>query len=264
MNGRIDINCDLGEGGGADEALMPFISSANIACAGHAGDLATMRATLVLAQRHGVAMGAHPGFLDREHFGRREVVMTTDALVACVVAQVHALQAVARAVGATVRHVKLHGALYHRVSGDAVLAEALIRGLREQTPLRILYVLAGSELERVARLAGDFIVVPEVFADRTYRSDGSLTPRSWPGSVLVDVDAAIAQVLGMIRRGVVGTIDGGEVRVTTGTVCLHGDAAHAVVLARALRQALAAAGVAVAAPVDARPGGEPNALLYQL
>jgi len=173
----IDLNCDLGEGGGQDAELMPLITSANIACGAHAGDAATMRATVALAMRHGAAIGAHPGFADRADCGRVELPLDAEAIAALVVEQVARLQEIAQAAGAAVRHVKLHGALYNRVSRDRVLSEAVVRAVRATERNPILYVLAGSELERVARQSPDFTVVPEAFADRTYQRDGTLTPR---------------------------------------------------------------------------------------
>jgi 5-oxoprolinase (ATP-hydrolysing) subunit A len=244
---RIDLNCDLGEGAGHDAELMPLITSANIACGGHAGDAATMRETVELARRHGVAVGAHPGFADRGHFGRRELPVTPEEAAALVAGQIRTLQAVAASAGAAVRHVKLHGALYNLAARDRTLAEAIVRSIAATAVEPVLYVLAGSEMERAARAHGGVRAAAEVFADRTYQPDGSLTPRSQPGALIGDEKAAVAQVLRMVCEGRVRAVDGTEVPITAETVCVHGDGPHAVAFAGRLRAALAAAGVAVEA-----------------
>ena len=245
---RVDLNCDLGEGAGHDAELMPLITSANIACGGHAGDEATMGATIALAQRHGVAIGAHPGFADRENFGRRELPVTPVQAAELVLAQVQKFQEIAGRLGAGMHHVKLHGALYNMVSRDRDLAEAVVKAVRITDKNPVFYVLSGSELERAARANGDLTVVSEVFADRTYQADGSLTPRSRPDALIQDEAAAVAQVLRMVREGRVRATDGTEVAITAGTVCLHGDGPHPVAFARRLREELTAAGVRIEVP----------------
>ena len=213
---RVDLNCDLGEGAGHDAELMPLITSANIACGGHAGDEATMAATIALAQRHGVAIGAHPGFADRENFGRRELPVTPVQAAELVLAQVQKFQEIAGRLGAGMHHVKLHGALYNMVSRNRDLAEAVVKAVRITDKNPVFYVLSGSELERAARVNGDLTVVSEVFADRTYQADGSLTPRSRPHALIQDEAAAVAQVLRMVREGRVRATDGTEVAITAG------------------------------------------------
>jgi UPF0271 protein len=245
---RIDLNCDLGEGAGHDAELMPLITSANVACGAHAGDAATMRATIELAQKHGVAIGAHPGYADRENFGRREMALAPDEVAQLVVRQVRELQAIAATAGAVVRHVKLHGALYNQASRDRALAAAVVAALGFAGAPPVIFVLAGSELERAARASGKLHVVPEVFADRTFQSDGSLTPRGRSDALIADETAAVAQVLRLVREGRVRATDGSDVALAAGTVCLHGDGPHPVEFARRLRRELAAAGVAVGAP----------------
>jgi UPF0271 protein len=240
---RIDLNCDLGEGFGHDAELMTVITSANIACGGHAGDDASMRTTVELARRHGVAIGAHPGFEDRDHFGRRELALSPEAVVELVLRQVARLRAVA---GGSLCHVKLHGALYNLVSRESVLAAAVTEALRGEARDLAVFALAGSEFERCARARG-LRVAGEGFADRTYQADGTLTPRSRPDALLTDESDGIAQVLGMVREGRVRTRDGRVAMVTVDTVCLHGDGAQPVALARRLRAALDAAGVLVRA-----------------
>lgn len=237
----IDLNCDLGEGAGHDSELMPLITSANIACGAHAGDLATMRATILLAQKYGVALGAHPGFADREHFGRRELALEPDDVRALVAAQISLL----RTLG-PVRHVKAHGALYNLAARDAALAEAVVEAVRDVDASMTLFVLPNSALAHVATAHG-IRIAKEVFADRTYQPDGSLTPRSQPDALICDEAVAVAQVLRMVQEGLVRAADGTDVPIVADTVCLHGDGPNPVAFARRLRIELAAAGIAVRA-----------------
>lgn len=234
---RIDLNCDLGEGAGHDAGLMPLITSANIACGGHAGDDATMRATVELALKHRVAIGAHPGFVDRENFGRKEMPLTSAALQDLVTTQIAALARLA-----PLRHVKPHGALYNLAARDAAVAKQIAEAVRAMDASLILYALAGSELVKAGRAAG-LRVAEEVFADRTYQRDGSLTPRTRPDALIVDENAAVAQVLRMVREGRVRATDGTEVSLFADTVCVHGDGPHAVAFARRLKAELTQAGV---------------------
>ena len=244
---RIDLNCDLGEGAGHDAELMPFVTSANIACGGHAGDAASMRAAVDLARRHGVAIGAHPGFADREHFGRREQPVTPAQARELVAAQVAALAAIARQAGARLAHVKPHGALYNQAAHDAALAAAVADAVREVNPELILFGLAGSHLLAAAQFRG-LRAASEVFADRTYQPDGSLTPRSRPDALIQEEDDAVAQVLRMVREGRVRALGGRDVAVRADTICVHGDGPHAVAFARRLHAELARAGVTLAPP----------------
>lgn len=243
----VDLNCDLGEGAPHDAALMPWITSANIACGGHAGDDATMRATLRLARRHGVAVGAHPGFADREHFGRRELPLAPPAAAALVREQVARLRAQARVEGLRLSHVKLHGALYHLAAREAGVATAVVAAVRGMDERPALFVPAGSVLERIARACAGLPVAAEVFADRSYEPDGSLTPRTVPGAVRADAAGAAHQAVRLAREGCVVARGGAEVRLRAETICLHGDGAHPVAFARHLRAELAAAGVTVRA-----------------
>ena len=243
---RIDLNCDLGEGAGHDAGLMPLITSANIACGAHAGDEATMRAAVELAIKHGVAIGAHPGFADRENFGRRVLPVSPVEAHGLVLAQTRLLQVIAHQRGTSVRHVKAHGALYNLAARDAALGRAVAEAVYEADPRLILYCLAGSKLIETGRACG-LQVASEVFADRTYQSDGSLTPRSQPNALIAVENTAVAQVLRLIRQGTVQATDGTEVKITADTVCLHGDGPHPVEIARWLRHALAAAGIEVKA-----------------
>lgn len=243
---KIDLNCDMGESYGAwkmgaDAGIMPLITSANIACGAHAGDAETMRATVALATQHGVAIGAHPGFADRENFGRRELPVTPDEVRRLVGEQVDAL----RALGPVV-HVKAHGALYTMAARDPALAAAVAGAVWAVDPTLVLFAPAGSELVR-AGLERGLRVACEVFADRTYQRDGSLTSRSRADALITDEGAAVAQVLRLAREGVVRATDGTEVTLAADTVCLHGDGAHAVAFARGLTGALREAGIGMKA-----------------
>jgi 5-oxoprolinase (ATP-hydrolysing) subunit A len=235
----VDLNCDLGEGAGHDVELMPLITSANIACGAHAGDEDTMRATVALAEKHGVAIGAHPGFADREHFGRRELPVTAGEVFQLVLTQTRRLQAMA-----AVRHVKPHGALYNQAARDRGLADAVAAAVRAADPGLILVGLAGSELLVAGRAAG-LTVASEVFADRAYRRDGKLVPRSEAGALINDPAQVATRAVRMVSEGRVPAAEGGEVSVTVDTICLHGDGVGAVAMAGYLRRALAEAGLAV-------------------
>lgn len=238
----IDLNCDLGENAGHDAELMPLITSVNIACGAHAGDEATMRAAVELAHRHGVVIGAHPGFADRDNFGRVEKVTSQDEVYQLVMTQTQALRRVAQAAGAKVRHVKPHGALYNIAARNSLLADAVAQATYECDPRLVLFGLAGSALVRAAERCG-LAVAQEVFADRTYHADGSLTLRGRPDAIITDEAAAVAQALRMVREGKVRTVEGPDAAVQVDTICLHGDGPHPVEFARRLRGELTAAGI---------------------
>lgn len=239
---RIDLNCDLGEGAGHDAELMGLITSANIACGGHAGDEDTMRETCLLAWQHGVAIGAHPGFEDRENFGRREMPVTPKQVADLVFAQTRILQEIAVGCGGRVMHVKPHGALYNMAARDPALARAVAEGAREADPRLTLFALAGSHLIAAGQACG-LKVASEVFADRTYQPDGTLTPRTRSNAMIEDEVLAVAQALHIIRDGHVRAMGGTSIAVHADTVCLHGDGAHAVAFAHRLNRELAAAGI---------------------
>ena len=243
----VDLNCDLGEGSASEAELMPLVTSANIACGGHAGDAESMRASVQLAVRHGVAIGAHPGFADREHFGRREHNVTPTEVRELILSQTQSLQVITRAQHAVLRHVKPHGALYNQAARDALLAAAIVDALTELDPGLVLFAPAGSVLWAAALEKG-LPVASEVFADRTYQTDGSLTPRTQPDALIADERTAVAQVLRLIRDRTVRSVDGTELALQADTVCVHGDGAHAIDLVRALRRGLARAGITVQAP----------------
>ena len=244
---RIDLNCDLGEGAGHDEELMPLITSANIACGFHAGDGGTMRATVLLALKHRVAIGAHPSLNDREHFGRRELPVSPAEVQLLVLTQIRILQIIARQCGTTVAHVKPHGALYNMAARDAALAAAVAAAVREADPKLILFGPPHSQLLAAGQARG-LPVANEVFADRTYRADGSLTPRTEPGALIEDANAAVAQVRQMVRDGVVTAVDGSRVPILADTVCLHGDGTQAVFFATRLNAELSKSRIELKAP----------------
>ncbi|HTX55664.1 MAG TPA: 5-oxoprolinase subunit PxpA [Candidatus Acidoferrales bacterium] len=230
----IDLNADLGEGCGDDEALLAIVTSANIACGAHAGDERTMESTVRSALRRGVTIGAHPSYPDREHFGRVVMQRTPAQIFDDVVTQTRALAAIAAAQGARLHHVKAHGALYNVAARDRTVADAISEAVRAVDPQLAVVGLARGEQLASARAFG-LRAIAEVFADRGYRPDGTLVPRGERGALIEDVDVAVAQALALAREGA------GE------TICLHGDGPHALEFARAIRAALESAGIAVKA-----------------
>jgi len=252
MAQRVDLNCDMGESFGAyaigaDAAVMPLISSANIACGFHAGDPLVMRETVRLAKAHGVAIGAHPGFRDLAGFGRRPMTCTAAELYTDVLYQIGALAAVCRAEGTAMHHVKAHGALYNMAAVSAEMSRAIASAVADFDRSLVLFAMPGSELEKAGAAAG-LRVACEVFGDRAYNDDGSLVSRKLPGAVLSDDAAAEAQVLGMVLDGHVRAITGRSVAVRADTICVHGDNPHAVAFVTRIRAALTARGVVIGAP----------------
>ncbi|NOT89521.1 MAG: LamB/YcsF family protein [Lysobacter sp.] len=240
---RIDFNCDLGEGCGDDAAIMPWISSANIACGAHAGDDATIRETLRLCHVHGVVVGAHPGYADREHFGRRELALPHAELVALVRDQIALMDRLAREQGLTLRHVKPHGALYNQSAREPDIAAAIAEAVRDHDPSLLLVGMSGTVSIEAAQAAG-LRTAHEVFAERGYGPDGRLLPRGTPGAVLASA-AATAQALGFALRNAIALHDGRTLRLQADTLCLHGDRADAADFAHALHTALTEAGVRI-------------------
>jgi UPF0271 protein len=245
----IDLNADMGESFGAwhmgsDEALMPWITSANIACGFHAGDPGTIAATVGLALKHGVAIGAHPGLPDLQGFGRRSMQVTEEEVYQMALYQAGAVRAFADAAGGRLHHLKAHGALYNMAAKDAALSRGLVRAVKALGDEVQIYVLAGSIMETLAREAG-LTVRCEVFADRRYMPDGSLTPRTRPDALITDESESVAQVLSMVGKGTVVAVDGTTVKVQADTVCIHGDKPTAVPFVQALRKALTKASVQV-------------------
>ncbi len=248
---RVDLNADVGESFGAwslgqDPALMSSITSANVACGFHAGDPGVMRATVALAREHGVAVGAHPGFPDLAGFGRRELQVSPRDVEDFVVYQVGALAGIAAAQGVRLQHVKPHGALFNMAVRDAALADAIARAVALIDKSMILFGLPGSELVAAGTRAG-LRTACEVFADRAYRSDGTLVPRQEEGAVIHDAAAVEQRVIAMVRDQVVEAIDGTRVPLTIDTICVHGDTPGAAELAARVRAALETAGVNVKA-----------------
>ena len=251
----VDLNCDMGESFGAwtlgnDDALMPFITSANVACGFHAGDPAVMKATVRAALKHGVAIGAHPGLPDLAGFGRRNMDISPEEAFDLTVYQLGALQAVVKAEGGTLHHLKPHGALYNMAATNAALATAIAEAVYQVQPELLLYGLAGSELTRAGEKLG-LRTAHEVFADRTYQANGTLTPRRQPDALITEARVATAQVLRLVQHGVVRTQQGQDVAIRADTVCLHGDGAHALEFAQQLNQELRAAGVRLQAGAPA-------------
>lgn len=239
---RVDLNCDMGESFGpytigSDEQLMPYITSANIACGAHAGDPNVMSKTIELAKHHNVAVGAHPGFPDVAGFGRRMIDYTTDEIYRMVVYQAGALKAFCDVHEVTMQHVKPHGALYNLAGRNESVADAIAHAVHDLDAQLVLYGLAGSELLRAGKELG-LCIASEVFADRTYQSDGSLTPRSEPNALMKEVDAAVRQMEHMVSNGVVEAVDGTNIAIKADTICLHGDGDHAQLFAKALRDKL--------------------------
>lgn len=249
MSLTIDLNCDMGESLGAwtmgnDAQVLPYVTSANIACGFHAGDPTIMRNTVSSAVKHGVAIGAHPSLADLAGFGRRVIPIRPDEAYDLVVVQIGALAAVAASQGARLHHVKAHGALYNMAAKDRGLADAIAQAVYDVDSSLILYALASSVQVEAARRI-NLSVAQEVFADRSYQQDGSLTPRNQPGAMIENVDQSVRQVLRMVQGKSVATVQGGEIEVHPDTLCIHGDQPGAVVFAQTIRRALEEAGIAV-------------------
>ena len=247
---QIDLNSDLGEGFGPwsmgdDAAMLDLVSSANIACGGHAGDPETMYQTLKLATARGVIVGAHPGYNDPMGFGRRIIPMTPAEIGRMIAAQVGALIGVAAVAGAQVGYVKPHGALANLAAVDRTVAEAIVATVRALSPDLAILAISGTMLEQVAR-AASVPVYSEIFADRAYLASGQLVPRSHPGAVLHDAGAAADRLLGFLQTGLMQVLDGPPIALVAQSVCVHGDGPGAVQMARHLRDRLTAAGVQLA------------------
>jgi UPF0271 protein len=253
----IDLNSDVGESFGnytlgMDDAVIPLISSANIACGYHAGDPAVMRRTVALAKKNGVGLGAHPGLPDLVGFGRRNMDVTLEEVRDFVAYQIGALQAFAALQGARLQHVKPHGALYNMAVRNTEIWDAVAEVMAGLDERLILFVLAGAdrrELEAIGRRRGIRIAF-EFFADRAYNTDGSLVSRKLPGAVIHDNDVVAAKVLKLVQEGKVKTIQGSEIELKAETICVHGDNPEALALVKQIRETLKAAGVAVQPPAQ--------------
>jgi 5-oxoprolinase (ATP-hydrolysing) subunit A len=233
----IDLNCDLGEGMSSDAALMPYISSANIACGFHAGDEKTIRTTIQLALKNNVAIGAHPGFPDKANFGRRELPFSAGEIYNMVADQIILLEKICKEEGGTLHHVKPHGALYNMAARNGEIAHAIAWAVLDVSKQAILYGLSGSTSINEAKNVG-LKTASEVFADRTYQDDASLTPRSAANALIEDEKASLQQVLQMVKAKTVTTINNKTVPIIAETICIHGDGANAVGFAKTINEAL--------------------------
>jgi UPF0271 protein len=254
FNMRIDLNSDLGEGYGPwtmghDAMILDCVTSANIACGGHAGDPETMFKTLRMAAERGVRVGAHPGYTDREGFGRRVIPMQPDQIGRMVAAQVGALAAIARLAGTQVSYVKLHGALGNLAAADMTVATAIVSVLKSMDPTLAILAISGTDLERAAGEQG-VAVFSEVFADRAYLPSGQLVPRSQSGAVLNDAKEATDRLIGYLKSGRMPVAGGDPIPLRADSICVHGDNAESVEMARQIRARLQAEGVALAAFLD--------------
>jgi UPF0271 protein len=238
----IDLNSDLGEGAGTEAAIMPLITSANIACGAHAGDERSMREAVALAKANHVAVGAHPGYRDPANFGRAALDLPADELAADLASQIAALIAIADSEGVPVVHVKAHGALYNTAQRDASVASAIVRAVQLSAPRLVLFVFPGSVLEHAGRAAG-LPIAREGFIDRAYTSDGALRSRSFPNALITDPARAAAQAVSFMREGGVRALGGAFLEQSVDTLCVHGDTPGAADILRAARAALVAASV---------------------
>lgn len=249
----IDINCDMGESTHLwpydiekDIALFPYLSSINIACGFHAGDPFTMHELVAAASEANIAIGAHVSFMDRENFGRSNMTLPPEQVYDLVVYQIGALQAFLKLYDTTLHHVKPHGALYNMAAADPALADTICRAVKNTDNNMILYGLSGSELINKANTS-KLISFSEVFADRTYRDDGSLTPRSEPNALIEDEAVCVRQVLQMVKEDVVTTTSGKKIKLDAETVCIHSDGPHALAFAQRIHQALKKQGIEITA-----------------
>lgn len=239
---KTDLNCDMGESFGAwemgnDLAIMDYVTSVNIACGFHAGDPGIMRKTAAAAIEKGLRIGAHPGFQDLQGFGRRNMDVSPQDVYDLCLYQIGALQAIVRALGGQLHHVKPHGALYNMAAGDCILAEAITEAVKSADPALCLYGLSGSYLIAAAEKAG-LKTFSEVFSDRTYRNDGSLTPRNEPNALLEDIYEIEKHVLRMAEEQKVLCADGNEIKIKADTICIHGDGKNALPIAMRLCKVL--------------------------
>lgn len=226
-----DLNCDMGEGMANESLIMPFISSANIACGFHAGNGDTIRQTMDLAMKHGVHIGAHPSFRDKENFGRKEMHLPSHKLYAIILEQLIKMDLIANERGVRLHHVKPHGALYNMAARDNQLAITIATAVKDFNEDLVLYGLSGSCLISEARSMG-LKTSSEVFADRTYQDDGSLTPRTSENALIDTEEKSVQQVLQMVKQGVVTTVSGKTIPIETETICIHSDSRQAVFFAR--------------------------------
>lgn len=231
MKQWVDLNCDLGEGCTTDEAIMPYISSANIACGYHAGDVDTIKQTLAFAKQYNVAIGAHPSYPDRANFGRKEMDLPIQEIKSLVIEQVRLVQSLVAAMGLSLHHVKPHGALYNKAAKDEATAIAIAEAVYAIDPSLILFGLANSESGKAAKKIG-LQFYNEVFADRTYTDQGQLTPRTEANAMITTDEEAIRQVMQMLQEETVTATNGKRIPIQADTICIHGDGEHAVSFAK--------------------------------
>ncbi|MCG6184577.1 5-oxoprolinase subunit PxpA [Anoxybacillus sp. LAT_38] len=246
---HVDLNCDMGESFGVyrignDEDILNYVTSANIACGFHAGDPSTMRRTVHMALEKGVSIGAHPGLPDLIGFGRRNMAITPEEAYDLIVYQVGALYAFVKAAGGKMQHVKPHGALYNMAAKDQALSEAIAKAVYDIDPTLVLFGLAGSELIKAGERVG-LKTANEVFADRTYQQDGSLTSRREPNALINDEQEAIRQVIRMVKEGKVRSQQGVDVNIQADTICIHGDGPHALTFAKNIFKKLTDEGIKI-------------------
>ncbi|HQR91785.1 MAG: hypothetical protein B7Y15_06275 [Bacteroidetes bacterium 24-39-8] len=244
MTKKIDLNCDMGEGMDNDAKLMPLISSANIACGFHAGNDSIMRATVALAKLSGVSIGAHPGFADKENFGRTEMQLSSNELYQLIWDQLALMQTITQEASVAMHHVKPHGALYNMAARDASMAKVIAQAVKDFDVNLILYGLSGSYLISEAKALG-LTTASEVFADRTYQDNGSLTPRSQPNALIHDHASSLSQVLQMIQEQTVISVSGKIVDLSAETICIHGDGPNALSFAQQINTALQTASIKI-------------------
>jgi len=238
----IDINCDTGEGIGNEEAIIPFISSANIACGYHAGDENTIWETAELCKKHNVAIGAHPSFLDKKNFGRTELKLDTDDIYDIVTQQLFIIDEIVSDLDVSIHHVKPHGALYNLSAKDKTTAAAVARAVKDFNHELILFGLSGSHSIKEAKKIG-LETCNEVFADRTYMENGSLMPRTMEGAVIDDIDKVVQQALQLVNEGTVTTATGKTIKLKADTICIHGDGIHAAEFAKEINDNLKLDGI---------------------
>lgn len=237
MPKTIDLNCDMGEGYDTDELIMPFISSANIACGYHAGNESTIQHTIALALKYNVAVGAHPSYPDKINFGRKKMEMNLDEIFNMVSTQIQLVKSIAEKMSTKIHHVKPHGALYNAAAIQPELAYAIVSAVKSCDEKLILYGLPNSQLE-IASVKEGVRFASEVFADRTYTDQGMLTPRSDANAMIIDADDSITQVLQMVNEGTVLSTNKKIIPIKADTICIHGDGVHAVEFAKKISVSL--------------------------
>lgn len=243
----IDLNCDLGEGMPNDKALMAYISSANIACGYHAGDEDTMQRAIEYCLQHKVAIGAHPGFRDKENFGRTEIQLSNEQLSDLIAEQIVLMQKYCKTMQADLHHIKLHGALYNMTAKSERMSEVVVQVIKDLNPNLIVYGLSGSTTIKQSKMAG-LKVANEVFADRTYQDNGTLTPRTEKHALITDQKESLRQVMQMVKEKSVLSYSGKVIPLQVETICLHGDGTHALTFAKVIHEFLLSNHIYIQAP----------------